>query len=140
VTTGGPGASARSARSRSRPVWWAYVWWLVVGALVGLGVAALLTIGAALLLLASVLVLVASRVPALRSPAVGGGLAGIGLAVFYLAWLNREGPGTVCHTTATSVDCTDEWSPWPFVAVGVALVLGSVLLVQLLRRRYPGSE
>jgi hypothetical protein len=102
---------------------------------VGIGVAALLTIGAALLLLALVLVLVATRVPALRSPAVGAALAGVGAAVLFLAWRNRGGPGTVCHTTATGIDCVDEWSPWPFAVVGVALVLGSVLLVRLLSRR-----
>jgi hypothetical protein len=68
---------------------------------------------------------------------VGAALAGVGAAVLHLAGHNRDGPGTVCHTTGTGIDCVDEWSPWPFAVVGVALVLGSVFLVRFLSRHHP---
>jgi hypothetical protein len=113
---------------------WKYAWWLVVGALLGLGVAALLTIGALLLLLAAVLAFIGSRTPALRNRSALAIPAGVGVVALYMAWINRDGPGTVCHTTLTETTCVDQTSPWPFVAVAVALVAVSVVLV----RRRPG--
>ncbi len=57
-------------------------------------------------------------------PGLGVGAAGPFLLV---AWLNRAGPGTVCHRTATSVSCGDYWNPWPFLVVGLVLGVGGVL-------------
>ena len=53
--------------------------------------------------------------------------------MLYVAWLNRDGPGTVCTSTATETSCGDEWSPWPFVVV--AVVLAGAGLVAFLRLR-----
>jgi hypothetical protein len=66
---------------------------------------------------------------------LGWGMAGIisgaGLPVLYVGWLNRGGPGQVCTSTATSSECTDAWSPWPFVVVAVLLlVTGMVVFVR----------
>lgn len=55
--------------------------------------------------------------------------AGVGALPLLLAYLNRDGPGNVCKHQA----CSDEWSPWPFLAV--ALVLITVSLVTFARRR-----
>ena len=41
--------------------------------------------------------------------AVSGGLSGIGLPLLYVAAMNREGPGVVCHGQT----CGQQWSPWP---------------------------
>jgi hypothetical protein len=42
----------------------------------------------------------------------------------------------VCNASGTS--CTEEWSPWPFLAVGVLLlVLGLVLFLRHERTQYP---
>ncbi len=106
-----------------------YAWWLVVGALAGLGVAALLTIGPLLLVVAGLLALAGARIPALRG-GVAAIPAGVGLVALYLAWLNRSGPGDVCETTATEVHCSQQWSPWPFVAVAALLVAVSVFLAR----------
>lgn len=119
---------------------WAYAWWVVVGAVLGFGAAAMLTIGILVLPVGVALAAIGVRQPALRTRAVAGVIAGFGLVALYLAWLNRGGPGTVCHTTATSSECGDQWSPWPFVAVGVLLVVTSVAVLRLLRdRRRPSG-
>lgn len=42
------------------------------------------------------------------------------------------GPGNVC----TANSCVDEWSPWPWLAVGLVLVvLGFALFVRIIHRR-----
>lgn len=38
--------------------------------------------------------------------------------MFYLAFMNRSGPGTICTTTTTSQSCVDESSRWPWLAIG----------------------
>jgi len=60
---------------------------------------------------------------------VPGVLFGVGLALVYLANLNSEGPGTVCHLG----QCRTESNPWLLGSAGFGLIaIGSVLLV----RRY----
>ena len=113
---------------------WALPVWGLVGALVAFGVAGLATVGLFLLALASVLVAVALAVPALRRPSLPGVLVGLSTAPLYVGWLNRGGPGTVCTTTVDATTCTDEWSPWPFVAVGVLLAGAGVAMLVVARR------
>jgi hypothetical protein len=100
---------------------------------VGLGIAALLSVGLALLLLAGVLALIGARTPALRNRSVSAIPAGVGSAALYLAWLNRDGPGRVCETTGSEVSCVDQASPWPFVVVAALLVAVSVVLARRTR-------
>jgi len=114
---------------KREPVW-SYAWWLVVGALAGAGIAALLSIGVVLLLLAGVLAAIGAHTQALRNRSVLAIPAGVGLAVLYLAWLNRDGPGNVCKTTGITTTCTDQASPWPFVAVAAVLIAVSVALAR----------
>ena len=71
-----------------------YAWWLVVGVLLGVGVAGLLSVGVFFLLAALVLTGIGLGVSALRNRSAMAVPAGVGLSVLYLAWLNREGPGT----------------------------------------------
>ena len=67
------------------------------------------------------------------SPA--GLVSGTGPVLLYVAWLNRQGPGTVCTTTrGGGGQCLDEWSPWPWVAAGVALVVLGLVVRRSLRR------
>jgi hypothetical protein len=96
----------------------------------GLGIAALLSIGIVLLALAGVLASVGALVPALRGRGMLAIPAGVGLAPLYLAWLNRDGPGTVCESTPTMTKCEEEWSPWPFVVVAALFVVTSVILAR----------
>jgi len=100
--------------------------WAAVGAGFAFGVLAALSIGVYVLA-----VTVAATVLLVRNPRSGSGVTGIvsglGLPLLYVAFLNRSGPGTVCTTTLTSQSCTEEWSPWPWLFIGVALIVaGSV--------------
>jgi len=104
----------------------AFLWWCVAGAGLCFGVLALLTVGPLVLL--GTFALCGFLLWRLD---FGWGMAGIlsgaGLPVLYVAWLNRGGPGEVCHGEARTVTCADEWSPWPFVVVGLVLVAAGVL-------------
>jgi hypothetical protein len=117
-------------RTTSAPTRAAWVWWLLVGAALGLGVVGILTIGVFVLPIAFVLALVGMAAPRLRNESVLAVLAGMAAPALYLAWLNRSGPGTVCAGDT----CTEQYSPWPFVAVAVILVTLTVVLVRVTRR------
>ncbi|MER7004113.1 hypothetical protein ABT297_13870 [Dactylosporangium sp. NPDC000555] len=105
-----------------------------MGALIGLGLASILTIGLVLLLAGCVLAVVGIRLGPLRNHSAAAVLAGVGVAALYLAWLNRGGPGRVCQTTGTTTSCIDAWSPWPFLVVALLLVAATVFLIRLARR------
>lgn len=113
------------------PPAWAYLWWIAVGGLIGIGVASLLTIGLVFLLAGGVLGVIGSLLPALHNRSAGAALAGLGAAALFLAWLNRGGPGEVCKPLSDDgMSCVDAASPWPFMAVAAALVAGAVLLAR----------
>jgi ABC-type spermidine/putrescine transport system permease subunit II len=57
-----------------------------------------------------------------------GIVAGVSILVFLIAYLNRRGPGNVC-TAHIGLACTSSeqrWSPLPFLAVGLLMVVGGV--------------
>ncbi|GAB2872831.1 hypothetical protein [Nocardioides pacificus] len=121
------------------PAPWAYLWWAVTGALLAFGVVGILTIGVVLLAIAVGLALVGARWTPLRNRSVVALVGGLSAAPLSLAWLNREGPGTVCETLRDDVtQCTERWSPWPFLAV--AAVLLAITLTVLARRGSRGSS
>ncbi|MEU6355284.1 hypothetical protein ABZ896_39250 [Streptomyces sp. NPDC047072] len=110
--------------------------WLLVGALASLGLLTVLSIGVFLLPAALVAaVLLATR----NGSRVGlaGLLSGLGAPLLYVAFLNREGPGNVCTTSASGQSCVDEYSPWGWLAAGVVLLLAGIALGVLLRRGAP---
>jgi hypothetical protein len=112
----------------------AFFGWCVVGAALALAIFSLLTIGPFVMLLALVLIaLLLWRVD--FGWAMAGMISGAALPVLYVAWLNRHGPGEFCTRTATSISCDDQWSPWPFVTVGVVLVVTGVVVFVLRRGR-----
>lgn len=101
--------------------------WSCVGALGAFGVASLLTVGILFLLAACAAAgLLAWRAHDQWAPLVGLGF-GAAFPVAYLGWLNRGGPGTVCHATShAGFECTDEWAPWPFYLVAAVLAVAAV--------------
>ena len=115
--------------------WLSTLVWAVVGALGAFGIAGLATIGVFLLAGAGLVAAVALAIPALRPPCVPGFLVGLSAAPLYIAWLNREGPGLVCSTTPVSMSCADQWSPWPFVTLGLLFAGAGVGLLVVTRRR-----
>jgi hypothetical protein len=118
----------------TRPPLWVYPWWLTVGALLSFGLLAAFTIGVPLFLLGVALAVAGVAIPATRSLGLTALPAGLGLPLLYIAWLNREGPGTICTATARSVSCEQQWNPWPWVAAAVVLVLVSVGTDLVVRR------
>lgn len=55
-----------------------------------------------------------------------GCVSGAGLPLFFVAWVNRSGPGEVCVTTSAMVNCMQELSPWPWLVAAVALFLAGI--------------
>ncbi|MDQ6686243.1 MAG: hypothetical protein M3Z50_01290 [Actinomycetota bacterium] len=112
---------------------------MLLGALYGVGLLAILTIGLPLLLVAVVgSVLLARKQPPRET--FFGLVSGLGFPMFYLALLNRGGPGTVCTTTPTSQSCVDESNPWLWLVVGLVLLVGGVAgsIIHRRRDRAPG--
>jgi hypothetical protein len=58
---------------------------------------------------------------------IPGLISGLSLPVFYVAFLNRSGPGRICTTTPTTATCDERWSPWPWLVIGVLLLVGGWL-------------
>ncbi|MGW2827031.1 hypothetical protein ACWC24_39560 [Streptomyces sp. NPDC001443] len=108
--------------------------WFVVGALGSLGVLTVLTIGPFLL---PVAVAAAALLAVRRGSSAGlpGLVSGLGVPLLYVSFLNREGPGNVCTTTASGQSCVDEFDPWPWLAAGAVLLLAGIVLAVVLRRR-----
>ena len=101
--------------------------WLLVGAAEVAGVLSILSIGPVLLLLGGAcgaLLVMRRR----TGPELSGVLAGLGLPLLYVAFLNRSGPGLICTTSAGGSHCTEQWSPWGWAVIGVLLLASGVLL------------
>jgi hypothetical protein len=99
-----------------------YLAWVAVGAGLSFGVLSILSIGVFVLAVTIVAAFFLGR----RSDAeagVAGLVSGFGLPLLYVAFLNRSGPGTICDTTSSSTSCSDQWSPWPWLLIGSALIL-----------------
>ncbi|MET8079329.1 hypothetical protein [Streptomyces sp. NPDC005303] len=126
--------SDTSGDRRDRTAGWGwFLAWLLVGACGGIGVAAILTVGAAFVVLAAV-----AAVPLLRRGprrAVVGAVSGLALPLFYLAYLNRGGPGEVCHAVTGGQTCTEEYTPVPFLVTG-ALLLAAGLVIHVMTGRH----
>lgn len=112
----------------TRPPVWAYGWWVLVSALLCFGFLAMLTIGLPFVLLGLALGATGLVLGATRSLALTAFPAGFAVPLFYIAWLNRDGPGTICSSTATSTQCEEQWDPWPWAIVGCGLIVLSVVL------------
>jgi len=107
---------------RRRWLWFAA--WAAVGAAATLGLLSILSIG--------ILVLVGGGIGTAfllaRAPGslegLPGAISGVGLPLLYVAWLNRSGPGTVCHAIRHGSECDQEWNPAPFWAAAAIFILG----------------
>jgi hypothetical protein len=95
---------------------------MAVGAGLSFGVLAILSIGVFVLAGTAIgTFFLVRRSDALAG--VAGLVSGFGLPLLYVAFLNRSGPGMICTATATGTSCADQWSPWPWLWIGSALVV-----------------
>ena len=124
---------ASAQRHRMGVMW--FIAWMLVGAGYALGVLSALSIGAYVLLITVVATIVLATRTGNRV-GLPGLVSGLSLPLFYVAYLNRSGPGTICTTTGTNQSCSDEWSPWPWLLIGIVLLVsGSVWFAMANRRR-----
>jgi hypothetical protein len=91
-----------------------------------------MSIGILILPFAVLATVLVARRPAAAMGAPGL-VSGLGLPFLFIAYLNRDGPGNVCHGTGDGgTSCVEEWTPWPWLLAGGALLL---LGVFMFRRR-----
>jgi uncharacterized membrane protein len=112
----------------ARPTYGIFVAWIAVGAGACLALLTALTIGPAVLIAVVVATVLLVRRHGSVDAAMTGLMCGVGALLLCIAFLNRHGPGDYCETSATEQTCNSEWSPWPWLVVGVFLVAGGVLL------------
>ncbi|HEY3551732.1 MAG TPA: hypothetical protein VGK68_11810 [Gaiellaceae bacterium] len=99
--------------------------WFFVWALLGSSWALATTSLGPLLLVPTALlaVFVWRRIPAARRSAFGL-LTGAGTLLLYIAWLQRDGPGTTCrHIPPAGLQCDQHLNPLPWLVIGIVLVL-----------------
>ena len=121
-----------------KPRIWPFFAWAAAGAGICLGpLTAFTPIG--LLVLPVVIAALgdtAADRPGSRTGRRAPGLSpGSDLVPLVVAYLNRGGPGDVCTASAASQSCTTEWSPWPWLGAGLALVTLGAVAFALLRAR-----
>lgn len=111
------------------PAWRWFVPWVLLGFVWPWVFLGALSIGPFLLPLAALgtWLLLRRPVPRASAPAI---LAGMGLSLLVVAFLNRGGPGVVCVTSTTatswSQSCGEQWNPWPWLGFGLMLIVFGV--------------
>ena len=120
---------------RQATSWGAFVLWALVGGLFLTGLLAVFTI----FMFAFWALAIVATVLLARSPATHRGspglISGLGLPPLLVAYLNRQGPGTVCHMSSVGRGCTQEWSPWPWLGAGGGMILAGVVVFAIVNRR-----
>jgi hypothetical protein len=114
-------ALPRSA-SRDLAGWGWFCVFAAIGAAVALGAFSLgpLAAGPAVIVAWPLL----SR-PKIRRSAFGL-LSGAGFLLLYVAWVQRDGPGTTCWETANASGCDHHLNPLPWLVVGSLFVVAGV--------------
>ena len=105
----------------------AFAGWIAIGILWALSIASARSIGVFVMPVA----LIGTLVMCLgytRPVAWPGSIGGAGLVGCYLAFLHRHGPGRYCTAPADPATCTQLLNPWPFLAVGIALLAACALV------------
>ena len=105
-----------------------FIAWTAIGACASVAILTPFTIGLPSGLVAAVGAYVLLINPRGCTPSAFGALCGAGVVPLYVAWLNRDGPGTICTTNATTTSsyCVQEWNPWFWFSVGFLLIASGV--------------
>ncbi len=97
--------------------------WFFAWALLGSAAAlAAISLGPLLLLPVLLFAVFLSRRPVIRRSAFGL-LTGVGSLLLYVAWVQRDGPGTTCWHTATASGCDQHLNPLPWLVLGIVLAI-----------------
>jgi hypothetical protein len=138
MTTAAPVSAAPVA---GPPAWRWFLAWSAVGAAYCFALLAVLSIGIFVLPIPVIATILLARSGEANRGATGI-LSGAALPLLWVAYLNRGGPGDVCTTTGQfaqggpgAQSCTQEVSPWPWFALGVAVLLSGVAIFTRQRRR-----
>jgi len=103
---------------RREPTWAGFLGWMVGGAVLCFATLSLNLFAAVPVVIIVILAVVR---PALFRSAFGL-LSGVGLMLLFVAFLQRQGPGTTCWQTATAAGCDEHLDPMPWLLAGLALV------------------
>lgn len=124
----------RAARPRRMLARWGWFCaWAVIGGLSVLGLISFVVwFALAVIPLTAIGVFMAMR-PSSRDSAFGL-LTGAGLLLLYVAYVQRDGPGTTCWHTATAGGCEEHLDPVPWLVVGIVFVVAGVVLNAMFAR------
>jgi hypothetical protein len=122
----------------SRRPWNYFAVWMLVGGAYAMVIAGAFTIGIFFIPPAVIATIFLVRKPSSRR-GFPGLFAGLALPLFFVAYLNRSGPGLVCTTSQStfgvSNSCGQEWNPWLFLAAGLILLgVGAGVFIIVSRR------
>ncbi|HEY8647109.1 MAG TPA: hypothetical protein VIL77_14660 [Gaiellaceae bacterium] len=105
--------------------------WVIVGCALALGVISFAIGPLVLVPAALVAALMVSRPQARRG--AYGALIGVGLLLLFVAYVNRDGPGTTCWQHGTTMGCGEHLNPLPWLFLGLAFVVGGFVAYRLRR-------
>ena len=115
------------AEVQPAPPWRWFAAWMLVGGLYAFSLLGMMTIGLFVLPIPVLATVLLGRKREARSGILGL-VAGIALPLFYVSLLNHDGPGMICSAIDGGTACTEEMSPWPWLAAGLGfLVLGTAV-------------
>src|ERR1019366_1655169 len=107
--------------------------WFLVGAAYAVGLVGILSVGIFVLPIAIIGTVFLARQPtSLRG--VPGLVSGLGLPLFYIAYLNRGYGGQACQASGSAAahtlayQCTQALDPWPWLAAGLLLLAASIVV------------
>lgn len=109
----------------SRRPWTYFIIWMLVGSAWAMVIVGAFSIGLFFIPVAAVATVFLVRKPSSRR-GIPGLLGGLALPLFYVAYLNRGGPGMVCTTTQSASgfgqSCGSEGNPWIWLLTGLVLL------------------
>ena len=109
----------------SRKPWIYFIIWMLVGSAWAMVIVGAFSIGIFFIPVAAIATVFLVRKPSSRR-GIPGLLGGLALPLFYVAYLNRSGPGMVCTTTQSSSgfgqSCGSEGNPWIWLLTGLVLL------------------
>lgn len=127
----------------SRRPWIYFIIWMLVGSAWAMVIVGAFSIGLFFIPVATVATVFLVRKPSSRQ-GIPGLLAGLALPLFYVAYLNRSGPGIVCTTTQSASgfgqSCGSEENPWYWLLAGLVPLGVGVAIFTISMRSSKGQR